>query len=93
MKTNVGLWRDFNAKWDDWRRATIPNDPINFKPSTKPQGKLYNVDPDQLGIYAEGDKLFKLTQQALQPLAEQLSPLADPNLEDEDEDDFYDVNE
>lgn len=56
----AGIWYKIKKKWETVIGRAIPDDPINFDPSAKPQGKLDGIDANNLGTYLDKERLMEL---------------------------------
>jgi len=62
LTVDAGILNKMTRKIEDWRRLTVPDDPINFHPSEPPQGECKGIDSTNLGALAQDDKLKNLTR-------------------------------
>jgi hypothetical protein len=56
----AGIWHKIKEKWQTIRCKAMPDDPINFDPAAKPQGKVDDIDANNLGKYMGQEKLTEL---------------------------------
>lgn len=56
----AGTWYNIQEIWKETTGRAIPDDPINFDPTSPPQGTTTGITADQLGRYTDNRELEKL---------------------------------
>lgn len=70
VNVDAGTWQSVREEWKFKTGQTVPDDPVIFHPGFPPQGTHEGIDPENLGAWAVGDRLAKLTEiPGLEPLA------------------------
>ena len=69
LNVDAGTWQNIREEWKFKTGQTISDDPVNFHPGRPPQGVHEGIDPNNLGEWAVGECLAKLTEiSGLEPL-------------------------